>query len=872
MGDENAITLISKIDFGDPLYLHASDTTNTPLISIKLKGTENYNVRSRAMLLALCTKIKVGFVNGTYLKNNDNVVLGAQCDRCNSVVLSWLLNSISEELYSGQIFSNIASVVWTELKETYDKVDGSIIFNLHHKISSLKQSGSSLSEYYHKLNTLWKQYDEMVKLPAYVCDVAPEFQKHNKVLKLMQFLMGLDDVYMSTRSNLLLRDPLPDVKSAFAMLSREESHREVSGIGTSKSQNSAFVAQTNNNSWSNRNNNTGSSGRGRGFNRGLNPNLKCTNCAASDSLSGSTSSSSNSGATNASNFVPMTLSNEKMMKLLSMLNDKDPQATESVSNMSGTIMNNNVFFNNNFHKFFNFNSGLNRSQGWIIDSGASQHMTASEHGLDNIVDVSDLNLQVSHPNGTKAKVKKIGNLRLNKDILLTDVLIVPGYCDLKTRTTLGTGSVNGGLYVFDYLKGDPLMCNSMYACNFESVLLWHNRLGHRSSPVLNILKHILNLDMNVDDLPCETCLKAKKIREPFPLSDHITKELGELIHMDLWGPYRVTSREGYKYFLTIVDDYTRAVWVYLLKSKDEVFENFVNYANLLLNQFEKRIKVIRTDNGTEFLNSQMKNFTNKKGIVHQTTIAHTPQQNGLVERKHRHLLNVARSLMFQGGIPLYLWTECILTATYLINRIPSKLLAGLSPFQKIYGSEPSLSHIRNYGCLVFSKILDESDKFKPRFFDLFSVQNDTNISENPYDEGRIHPEGPTVMADTSCDFTRSGGSHSNPNEDDGHVNDLPEGTSNNNTNENHSEPTNDEHAILRRSSRQTTLPRKLSDYVVEALNAESFSIQCVWFASLNEDKYFQSIMVVVSDLLPANATVNSLASPGGCTVEENEDE
>ncbi|XP_071695425.1 uncharacterized protein [Rutidosis leptorrhynchoides] len=546
MGDQNAITLISKIDFGDPLYLHASDTTNAPLISIKLKGTENYNVWSRAMLLALSTKNKVGFINGTCRKSTDNEVLAAQWDRCNSVVLSWLLSSISEELYSGQIFSATASVVWTELKETYDKVDGSITFNLHQKISSVKQSGSSLSEYYHKLNTLWKQYDEMVNLPACTCAAAPKFQRHNKVLKLMQFLMGLDDIYMSTRSNLLLRDPLPDVKSAYAILSREESHRGFSGVGSSKSQNSAFVAQANNNSWTNRNNNNGSFGRGRGFNRGPNPNLKCTkcnklghtidrcyeivgypsnykkpvngptnksttyvsSCAASDSLSGSTTSSSNSGATNASNSVPMSLSNEQMMKLLSMLNDKGPQTIESVSNMSGTIMNNNMFFNNNFHKFFNFNSGLNKSQGWIIDSGASQHMTASEHDLDNIVDVSDLNLQVSHPNGTKAK-------------------------DLKTRTTLGTGSVNGGLYVFDYFKGDPLMYNSVHACNFESILLWHNRLGHPSSPVLNILKHRLNLDHNIDDLPCEICLKAKQIREPFPLSDHVTKDLGELIHMDL---------------------------------------------------------------------------------------------------------------------------------------------------------------------------------------------------------------------------------------------------------------------------------------------------------------------------------------------------
>ncbi|XP_071737381.1 uncharacterized protein [Rutidosis leptorrhynchoides] len=233
MGDEtadNAITLISKIDFGDPLYLHASDTTNTPLISIKLKGTENYNIWSRGMLLALSTKNKVGIVEVTCLKQTDNHVLASHWDRCNSVVLSWILNSISEELYSGQIFSATASVVWTELKETYDKVDGSIIFNLHHKINSLKQNGYSLYEYYHKLITLWKQYDEIVKLPTCTCNAATKFQSHNKVLKLMQILMGLDETYMSIRSNLLLRDPLPYVKSAFAILSREEFHKSVSGV------------------------------------------------------------------------------------------------------------------------------------------------------------------------------------------------------------------------------------------------------------------------------------------------------------------------------------------------------------------------------------------------------------------------------------------------------------------------------------------------------------------------------------------------------------------------------------------------------------------------------------------------------------------
>ncbi|XP_071705285.1 uncharacterized protein [Rutidosis leptorrhynchoides] len=128
MSDDGGETLISKLDFADPLYLHPSDISSTPLINIKLIGTENYRVWSCAMILALETKNKKGFIDKTVEKDTDDDVLSKQWDRCNSVVLSWILNSISEELYLGQIFSKVASEVWDELKETYNKVDGSIVF------------------------------------------------------------------------------------------------------------------------------------------------------------------------------------------------------------------------------------------------------------------------------------------------------------------------------------------------------------------------------------------------------------------------------------------------------------------------------------------------------------------------------------------------------------------------------------------------------------------------------------------------------------------------------------------------------------------------------------------------------------------------
>ncbi|GKC89413.1 putative transcription factor interactor and regulator CCHC(Zn) family protein [Tanacetum coccineum] len=163
---------------------------------------------------------------------------------CNSVVLGWLLGSISEEFYLGQIFSKFTSEVWDELKETYDKVNGSVSFDLHHQINTLNQNGSSLLDYYHKLNSLWKQFDALVKLPACTCVASKDFKKHKYLLKLMQFLMGLDELYLPLRSNILTSNPIPHVKTTFSVISKEESHRGSSFVAGNKHHASAFAARS----------------------------------------------------------------------------------------------------------------------------------------------------------------------------------------------------------------------------------------------------------------------------------------------------------------------------------------------------------------------------------------------------------------------------------------------------------------------------------------------------------------------------------------------------------------------------------------------------------------------------------------------------
>ncbi|GJS51998.1 putative RNA-directed DNA polymerase [Tanacetum coccineum] len=664
--DGDNVTLISKLDVSSPLHLHPNDSATLTVVSVKLKGTENYQVWSCAMLLALEGKNKTGFIDGSCRRSNTDEILGKQWDRVNVVVLGWILNSISEELFLGQIFSKRAKHVCDELKDTYDKVDSSVTFNLHHKINSLSQNGSS--DYYHKLNALWKQFDALVQLPRCTCHAAEDFKKHNSLMKLIQFLMGLDDSYMQIRSNILSRDPLPDVRGAYAIISSEESHRVVSssGVGTSqRSQTSVFNSSVNNRGFTQRPPTSGNSYMPNNVNRPSGngnrrtsggPTLVCEHCGFNGHTIDRRFVNNNSAGPSTSS----TFSDDQISKLISLIKEN------SMSNNGNGVS-------------------------WPICS-------------------LFLNMLVSHPNGTEALITKVGNLVLTKFLTLYDVLVVPEYSDLMDVKLMGIGRQVNGLYFFDKLEGNIMHSNMSNSTLFK----WHDRLGHPSDQVLEELKHDLYLKNNIDNKSCEICLKAKQTREPFPLSEHKSTALGELVHLDLWGPYKVVSKEGHRYFLTIVDDYSRAVWAYLLKSKEEVFDCVYTFFNLIKNQFHKSVKVFRSDNGTEFLNHKMTKFCGTNGIIHQTSCAYTPQQNGIVERKHRHLLNVARSLLFQGGIPLYLWSECILTACYLINRLPSSVLKGKSPYQLVFNKKPPMKHLRVFGCLCFATVLNNHDKFSSR--------------------------------------------------------------------------------------------------------------------------------------------------------------
>ena len=138
-----------------------------------------------------------------------------------------------------------------------------------------------------------------------------------------------------------------------------------------------------------------------------------------------------------------------------------------------------------------------------------------------------------------------------------------------------------------------------------------------------------------------------------------------------------------------------------------------NFIAMTERQFNKQVKIIGSDNGTEFM--CLKNYFLEHKIIFQTSCTRTPQQNGRVERKHQHILNVARALRFQGHLPIDFWGECVLTAAYLINRTPSTILNGKTPYEALYGHPPSYEHLRVFGSLCYAHNQGtKGDKFASR--------------------------------------------------------------------------------------------------------------------------------------------------------------
>lgn len=385
---------------------------------------------------------------------------------------------------------------------------------------------------------------------------------------------------------------------------------------------------------------------------------------------------------------------------------------------------------------------------WIMDSGASCHMTHIREILEDFVETSD---SVVLGNSAKLDVKGRGNVQIEKFVsnewiegTIKDVMYVP---ELRKNllsegviTNKGMRIVKSGtqaqVFAHDELVGVGIRGeNNLYTMLFKtlkpvqselnvsetSFQTWHERLGHINTKFLSAVPDVVD-DVKLggkQEFFCEGCIHGKQHKVSFTRNMARASRAGELIHGDVCGPMPIPSVREYRYFVIFKDDFSGYRFVRFLMHKSDVLLQFKYFVNLCRNKFGHNVQRLRVDNGTEFVNTQFHEYLCSNGIVLEKTAPYSPEQNGRVERENRTVMESARSMLHSRDVPQYLWAEAVNTAVYLLNRTPNSLCMDKTPYEKWMGKRPSLSHARVFGCEAYSllpsqkrnKLSSKSKKF-----------------------------------------------------------------------------------------------------------------------------------------------------------------
>lgn len=282
---------------------------------------------------------------------------------------------------------------------------------------------------------------------------------------------------------------------------------------------------------------------------------------------------------------------------------------------------------------------------------------------------------------------------------------------------IARGSKKGQLYALDQTFEEAF---SAIKQGRTTSTIWHQRLGHPHSRVLSLLKEKKVIDITrwiTQPNICVSCQMGKSCKLPFNKTNKISQFPLEKIHCDLWGPAPLLSNQRFRFYAIFVDDHSRFTWLYPLKRKSEFYHQFLKFQKLVENQFDQKIKVFQCDGGGKFNSNVFIDHLQNSGIELQVSCPGTPEQNGVAERKHCHIVEVGLAMLFHPNLPLSLWAEVFLTAVYLINRLPSTAQHNECPYSKLYKKNPDYSGLRAIVCRCFPSLRHlNGSKFSKKTF------------------------------------------------------------------------------------------------------------------------------------------------------------
>ncbi|GJR78841.1 putative ribonuclease H-like domain-containing protein [Tanacetum coccineum] len=299
------------------------------------------------------------------------------------------------------------------------------------------------------------------------------------------------------------------------------------------------------------------------------------------------------------------------------------------------------------------------------------------------------------------------------------------------------------------LKGGKITGRGGLTCLFAKATsdeskLWHRRLGHINFKTMNKLvkgNHVRDLPSKLFEniQTCVACQKGKQHRAS--CKSKTVSSISQPLHMDLFDPTFVKSLMKKMYCLVVTDDYSRFSWVFFLATKDETSGILKSFITRVENLIDQRVKVIRCDNGTEFKNKEMNQFCERKGIKREFSVARTPQQNGVAERKNRTLIEAARTMLADSKLPTTFWAEAVNTACYVQNRVLVTKPHNKTPYELFLGRKPALGFMRPFGCPVtILNTIDHLGKFNGKADEGFFIGYSINSTKACDDAGKARIE------------------------------------------------------------------------------------------------------------------------------------
>jgi hypothetical protein len=323
---------------------------------------------------------------------------------------------------------------------------------------------------------------------------------------------------------------------------------------------------------------------------------------------------------------------------------------------------------------------------WLIDSGASRHMTGFRDHLTNLVE-KETNIHVVLGDNSRYNVKGVGTstFQLYSDIplQLSEVLYVPG----MNRNLVSISSFEDKGYKVTFSEGKFLAWhknshinssraigfreNNLYRFTIQPVQarlhdttnlseLWHRRLAHIHYRALQALgKMVTGLpEIHIQHKGvCRGCALRKNVKGSFLRSDNRSKEILDLIHSDVCGPMIVSSLNGYLYYVLFIDDHSGKTWIYFMKTKDGVLAIFQEFRAQVENLAGRKIKVLRSNNGGEYTSKDFSNLCIEVGIKREYTVPYNPQKNGVAERKNRTIIEETKAMIHDHSLPMILWAK-----------------------------------------------------------------------------------------------------------------------------------------------------------------------------------------------------------------------